>query len=469
MKFITDLKDCIFDCLLVGIKINKDEYGLKEYERKRNECNNMKKKILYKIYQNKNKYYFSDNINYLITNEIKNYEKILSNSVFHLYVYEVFFDESEFNEIESKKFSFNELNGHHSNNKNKIVEQNGIQIEINKNSKNKFLGNKYILNENQIFPIYTLTLKLNTNFIFYIDTGAKNNQILEDIKNNNLFNFNIYYESSIEEALKFFLRRKYDKIILIASIENYFCIKRFIEITRKIYGFEVIILFIFNNKSDFEQIKDFPNCLFIYKNGNYKEFIKEYIKNYNEIGLENLRKKIEKEYDITLNQFSSNFLSFPNFKNRVDFSSINFKCENIRHVYIKNGNRYLCMSKDGNISINYESCEWDVTIWDKEITLFSNGLYLGIKEDKENIKGFIDMNKWKFNLKDEFYYFINIEKENNNILSINKEEIKVNKEIVGENEMFELIDVYADINNNELNSFLNEKINNVTSSIELSD
>ena len=127
------------------------------------------------------------------------------------------------------------------------------------------------------------------------------------------------------------------------------------------------------------------------------------------------------------------------------------------------------MSKDGNISINYESCEWDVTIWDKEITLFSNGLYLGIKEDKENIKGFIDMNKWKFNLKDEFYYFINIEKENNNILSINKEEIKVNKEIVGENEMFELIDVYADINNNELNSFLSEKINNVTSSIELSD
>ena len=54
---------------------------------------------------------------------------------------------------------------------------------------------------------------------------------------------NIYFESSTEEALKFLLRRQYNKVILITSIGLDLSRKRFVEITRKIFGFNLIVLF----------------------------------------------------------------------------------------------------------------------------------------------------------------------------------------------------------------------------------
>ena len=56
-------------------------------------------------------------------------------------------------------------------------------------------------------------------------------------------NMNLYSESSIEQSLKFILKNKYDKVILISNIGLDFSGKRFIEIARKILGFDIIALF----------------------------------------------------------------------------------------------------------------------------------------------------------------------------------------------------------------------------------
>ena len=85
--------------------------------------------------------------------------------------------------------------------------------------------------------------------------------------------------------------------------------------------------------------------------------------------------------------------------------------------------------------------------------MFSNGFYLDLKkenkeeerekkyENNEDTIGFIYMVKWNFEKSDKYYYFINTEKENRNILTVENGKVKVNKEKVEENEMFELIDV----------------------------
>ena len=174
------------------------------------------------------------------------------------------------------------------------------------------------------------------------------------------------------------------------------------------------------------------------------DICEEYITNYNESGLKELKKKVEQVYNIQLKQFSFDFILYPNFKNEGDYSSLDFNSHYIRHVYIKNGDNYLSMTKNGIVKIDKEKCFWDITIYDNEITMFSNGYYLDInknEEEKENVIGFQYMIRWNFNKVNEYYYFINLEKKNNNILSIEGNEVKVNKETAENNEMFLLIDV----------------------------
>ena len=105
------------------------------------------------------------------------------------------------------------------------------------------------------------------------------------------------------------------------------------------------------------------------------------------------------------------------------------------------------MTKNGIVKIDKEKYVWDITIYDNEITMFSNGYYLDInknEEKKENVIGFKYMIRWNFNKVNEYYYFINLEKKNNNILSIEGNEVKVNKERAEKNEMFLLIDVFEE-------------------------
>ena len=52
------------------------------------------------------------------------------------------------------------------------------------------------------------------------------------------------------------------------------------------------------------------------------------------------------------------------------------------------------------------------------------------------------MKVWKFGIKDDLYYFMYPSKETENILSIDEEgNFKVNKNDVGDMELFKLIDI----------------------------
>lgn len=79
------------------------------------------------------------------------------------------------------------------------------------------------------------------------------------------------------------------------------------EIARHILGFNVPVLFFSKNKNHFSWIKNFPNTLFT----DNIDFYKDYILNYNEKGLLDLKNKIKKFYNINLN-FDKDYLNFLN-------------------------------------------------------------------------------------------------------------------------------------------------------------
>ena len=83
------------------------------------------------------------------------------------------------------------------------------------------------------------------------------------------------------------------------------------------------------------------------------------------------------------------------------------------------------MAKDGNILTSLKPSLWDVIIMDNEITLYSNGLYLGIDEDNENVIG---VNYSFFNEKSKLF------------LSVEGSWIRANKNKIGLFELFRLIE-----------------------------
>jgi hypothetical protein len=268
-------------------------------------------------------------------------------------------------------------------------------------------------------------------------------------------NMNIYFESSTEQALKFLLRRQYNKVILITSIGLDLSGKRFVEIARKIFGFNLMVLFFSANEVHLKWIQNFENCLYTAQSN----FYEEYITNFNKDGLEKLKKDVEKEYNITLMKFSENFLSYPNFKNEGYFSSLNFSINNtyIRHVIIQciNKDLFLCMNKNGKVTLDtWKPSEkppiWDITIINDEITFFSNGYYLDVTKSKngdkeeigEEIAGYKYMIVWKFIMFKKYYMFFYSQKGKENILSSENNILKVKKEVkTNENELFEFLDV----------------------------
>ena len=149
--------------------------------------------------------------------------------------------------------------------------------------------------------IYSITTKKNEYYIIWKDPNFKSqNDYAKHLYNRRLYslreaNINVYGIISIEEALKFVIRRRKenDKIIFITNVGLDLSGKRFIEIVRKIYKFNIMVLFYSNNKKHFEWIKDFPNCLY----SNRSKIFEEYITNYNINGLKNLKDKIEKIYE----------------------------------------------------------------------------------------------------------------------------------------------------------------------------
>ena len=240
--------------------------------------------------------------------------------------------------------------------------------------------------------------------------------------------------------------------LLITSIGLDLSGKKFVEVARKIFGFDLMVLFFSVNRCHLKWIQKFQNCLYT----DQSNFYEEYITNFNKDGLEKLKKDVEKEYNITLMKFSDNFLSYPNFKNEGDFSSLNFSNNNeyIRHVKIscKNKDLFLKMKENGIVELSKEPSMWDVTIIDNEITLFSNGFYLDVIKrkngDKEEIGeeliGYQYMIIWNFKMDNNYYIFYYPKKEKDNKLSSENNILKVNKKGVGENEYFALLDVIED-------------------------
>ena len=62
------------------------------------------------------------------------------------------------------------------------------------------------------------------------------------------------------------------------------------------------------------------------------------------------------------------------------------------------------MDSDGKVFIDTKYCLWYVTFLNNEITLYSNGFYLGVKVDKESVIGSKFMKEWYFEQKDDNYY-----------------------------------------------------------------
>ena len=307
--------------------------------------------------------------------------------------------------------------------------------------------------------IFILSIKIQRNeyYVFWRDNhfempGAFG-KTLEDCKSfcYEEANMSFYYERSIENALKFIKTKINDKLILISNIGRDLSGKRFAEIARKIYGFDLIVLFYSSSEYDF--IKEFPNCLYTTK----KEFYQKYITNFNEEGLKELKNKIESEYPIELNGFPDSLeFYFKETDNSFLLSSSINLGNYIRHVYIKNGNNYLYMAKDKQLKIidkPNKECEWDVTILDNidfdnnnlednTITFYSNNYYL--KDNYGSIEGYEYMEIWHFIKQGNYYYFIS-DLDKDYILSIikGKPKLKKNKKIK-ENQLFQLIDVKDD-------------------------
>ena len=493
-ELIKDLKKTRFDYSLISLGILDKNDDL--YKNKKMNCHNMKKMILYHgsqidpianiltsefLYAKKAFYgmgiYFSDLIDYIsfysggnrLENRRKNFGKIIPiNSTFSFIACEIFFDKKKFKQIKDDSYYVDELDHFPSyeeikqNYPDKMIEPNGIHFIrvdnegeslsesffIKERKKGAFLANEYAITEKyQILPIYSLTVKRNEYFILWRDPNFKGkNEFSDYLLERKLFcmekaNMNIYFESSTEEALKFLVRRKYNKVILITSIGLDLSGKRFIEIARKILGFDVVVLFFSVNEKHLKWIEDFPNCLYT----DDSEIYEDYITNFNEEGLQNLKKDVEEEYGITLRKFSKDFLSYPLFIKEGKYSKINFDTFSpyIRHVkiYCKEKKSYLYIDNSINDKSNIA---WDVTILGNEITLKMDGSYLDLDKDNENIIRCGFMIKWKFKIINDCYVFIKKEKKENNILSMENDIVKVNKEKVGKFELLQLIDVLED-------------------------
>ena len=465
-KFFEDLKNCNLDYSIVNMNILERD-NPEEYEYKKKECKNMKKMMLYFLYEinydsnklnmklefsNKSVYgrgfYFTDSIEDII--RCQNNDKFPEiGKFFHLIICEIFYDEEKLREFNMNLSSSDSIQ----NNKEK-VEPNGLKkIEIfhfNDNNSKTRIFTEYVLSEKyQIFPIYTLTLRRNEYFVIYRDPNfVKKNHYTKDLKEIMLrslkysYDKNFYFESSTEKALELILKKKKVKVILITSIGRDKSGKRFAEIARRILQRDdLIVLFFSNNTNHLGWIKNFSNCLYASEFDIYEEYISKY--NYN--SLRDLKEKIEDLYDLKLN-FSFNYLSYSNCENDLSFSCFDFNNNSFyfKSVYIFNPKKslYLSMTKEGKVKKSEKECLWMVTINENDITFFSNGYYLDIDENKEIAIGSKEMKKWSLIKENDDYYFSYTEEGKNDYLSMEDDEnIRVNKNALPDNSKFYLNEV----------------------------
>ena len=316
----------------------------------------------------------------------------------------------------------------------------------------KFYGTDYAITElSQILPLYGLTFKRNEYFVIWRDPNfSGQNNFSNFLKERQLFIYkyakmNAYFVSSTEKALEIIKRKKFNKIILISNIGLDLSGKKFVEIARKILGYDIVVLFFSNNQKHFSWLQSFPNALYT----DDANFYKEYIMNYNYNGLLNLKKKIENYYGINLS-FTNDFFKFSNFQNQVNYSSLTFFGPNkyFKKVVIKLRNtiQVLYMAQNGTIGFVSpfyldNSCFWYITMMGNEITFYSNGRYLGANLQQRQIISDQYMQRFMFtkinNTNDEYvFYFQN----QNNILTANGN-FAILHNYTGKNQIFKLVEL----------------------------
>ena len=107
---------------------------------------------------------------------------------------------------------------------------------------------------------------------------------------------NAFFDSSAERLLEIIKRKKYNKIILLSNCGIDLSGKKFIEIARKILGFEAPVLFFSANEDQLDWIQEFNNAFYT----NDDSFYEKYINKNNKEGLLELKSEIEENYDIKL-------------------------------------------------------------------------------------------------------------------------------------------------------------------------
>ena len=293
----------------------------------------------------------------------------------------------------------------------------------------KFVGTEYVITEmEQILPLYGLTFKRKEYFVIWRDNHFKgDNEYSEFLKVRKLFIYeyakmNAYFESSLERALEIIKRKKNNKIILISNIGLDLAGKKFVEVARKILGFNVMVLFFSANRNHLKWLKDFPNALYT----SHEDFYKKYIMNYNKQGLLDLKKEVEARNKINL-KFEGNFLEFPHFVNNEEYNKIRFdeKSEYFKRVTIRNveTDSILCMEKDRTVSfkrnqqLDISQYNWYVTLMDGEITLYSNESYLGANINTKEPTGEEFMKTFKYEKikANEYLIYYN---DKNNVLTV---------------------------------------------------
>ena len=360
----------------------------------------------------------------------------------------------------------------------KLLDQNKNQINLEDCFKNKKTAITK-LDDKELFLELTesnniIKFKRNKFYILWRDSNyikiTKNNQenpYYYDLKdweefciNNNIF---AHFVSSTEEALQFLKNRLSNNIIFITNIAKNLPGKRYVEIIRKIYGFDIIVLFFSSkNKEHYKWIKDFPNCLYEFD----KKIIKEYILKYNKEDLIELRKKNMKEISgLKLKEFSDDFFDYSKIENKLKVPNTKYK------IYCEKIDKYICMNSEGKIEFvnDNNDCSWDIIFLDNTVTFYSKGFYL--KDEDGNIKGDIYTFVWNYEKINDLYHFIN--PYNKKILFIDNNKLNTCKSNPSKNINFQLIGLDLEFNQivpdyfNESVSDLSHRIFNFTDSISL--
>ena len=317
--------------------------------------------------------------------------------------------------------------------------------------KGKFIGNEYVITEfQQILPLYGLTFRRNEFFVVWRDNHFKgNNEYSKFLKERKLFIYeyakmNAYFEDSLEKALEIIKRKKYNKIILISNIGLDKAGKKFVEVARKLLGFNVVVLFFSGNSSHFSWLQNFPNALYT----NNSSFYKDFILNYNEEGLLDLKKKIENQYKIKL-KFTNDYMKFPNFIDSDKYDNIIFggPSPNFKKVIISNSYNkvILCMNSDSepcfkSVDNDVNSYIWYITLMDNEITLYSNGNYLGVNTNSKKATREEFMKTFKFEKIGKNDYIIYFD-DKNNVLTVSGSNAIIQKESYNNsNQKFRLVE-----------------------------